>query len=403
MGTISVETSGRRLSEPSRLLNIKQNLQVVKDNYDGKPWYEMTTVQKLFYILTLGLWRPEFNNAKEKLEIYNLVTGLLTQLQNLSESSNSCEPLADLRIGDMELQCRIDRKGYTLIDHHDSIFISHDEFKKIREAQGIVPDGTIPFYEYETVETMSTAFDSINNSAIMGMPFERAEQFTVDPSFLGANSSDFYRGIANKEICIWTIQGVRIQNPEEFFINIVSQLDKNYANTHVLPDYLPTTLLPAQVTEALKSVPLSEDDRNKVFNTLITPGAFEILIAITFQGLVAPAEILNNSQNSGAFYNAVNDAEGTPLYEWKNSNNTYTFSVDVQDSQCRAVARYFLPKLIAREGVIKPCYSIPQAELRSRSENLRERVSLNKTSDNPIGVGLSGEASCAVIMFSNEQ
>lgn len=404
MAITSVDVFGKLNTGHLRLDDIKEGLQVIKEEHVGKPWDEMTAIQKIFCILTFGLWRPEFNIA-EKAERHNLIANLFTQLYNLTIHStpSTGEPVA-LRIGGESLMCEVDNRGYTLSDHRDSVFLSYEEFETMRNVLKIVPEMQTVCYRLEpeqpfavTVKSMTTLGEVIRIEDPTMMPCQHGSSSVIKQrDITGSMSADVFRAIGKEGS--WTVQGVRISG--EVIRNILSGLDKDGTEQKVLPSHLPTSLFSAQVTEALEPFPLSADERQKVIDTLTTPGAFEMLIIIMRQGLLGKEHV----RATLPMKDVMETAPALDVRESWYGSSLSTYSVDVQDMTCRAVSRSYLPVPIDTGHGIQAACVVTQAEVSPRPGGKHsEYVSLNPEDSDCVGLGMPITFGSAYILIGEEQ
>lgn len=370
---------------------------IVKCDIYKKNWGDMTPVQKLLHVLTLGLWRPGVGNT-EKTEIHNFVTSLLIELNNHEkelQGRDSSEPV-ELHIADSVINCVIERKGFTLYDNTNRVFLSHKDRDVLQNATKILP-GQLCYISNQSFQqpTPQGASEILSlmerlDDSVRRLPLNKVTQSEVELKELkGSLQGDIFRQFRPQSRTRLFIGGVSV--PTRVIFDL---LGWKASSGCALPDRLPTTLSRDQVKEVLSSVELNDSDRDKVISTLSAPGAFEMILTISGQGFVSTAE-------SDLITCLGPDVvlASTGLVSWMNNsassygynsswNESVSFSLENHEGGCRAICQYLEITSLITEGKPYSFCKVKQVQLDSRPGEIKESMSSAEGDHDFIGLGL---------------
>lgn len=397
-----------------------------------KAWTEMTPVQKLLHILTLGLWRPGLGNT-EKTEIHNLVTSLLIELKN-HQSELLAGRTVKLHIRDDEVNCVIQGSEYYLYDDADtknSYSLLREEVDTIRRSTQLF-DG-IDFYE--TDRKIPLPFLEEDKSILeIGESAIKQALMDIHQAMVDIDLLDFEGLLPGCELQDESLRGVvTLQNRDvksvfgdvvrDFDVRlridginvpgkIIADLLRNFeggTEKKVLPEKIPTTISRelAEKVLNLNGVLLNKCDREKVISTLSSPGTFEMILACRSQGAIMDS----HAGLVRAAYPYWWEGKGAHILSDKAMQRGYSqawssvclYSIENHDGECRVYTRHIDFIAMTLHDRIYPCCGISQFELGPRKGAVKQTVSTVNGDEDFLGIGLQQRDFRYVLFKTSEE
>lgn len=420
MAITTVNSFDGRVKSHIDLRTLGRNVSKIAQGDDYKKnWDEMTTVQRLFHILTLGLWRPGLEST-EKTEIHNKIHNIVTSL--LIELSNHEPELQEggavkLHLPGGFVNCVLQGGEYHLDDEDDTsnrYSLPRDEVDRIRQ-----------------VTQFFTCIDCYETDRKIPLPF-----LEKDKSNPEIGMAAIYQAI--KEIALVDFDGLlpgyKLQDERlrggvaltaRDLTSVLGDIDRDFGSTAtqlkisgidvpakvimellcnfgwvtgidgaqmVVPEKIPTTISRDLAEKVLNDVSLNDGDREKVISTLSAPGAFEMILTTVCQGVIAePYTALANVVdtywwNSGAesIWPTKATEQGYPL-TW---DKMRLLSIENHDGVCRAYTRQVEIVPMTIDNRMYPCCAVSQFELGPREGAVKQTVSTVAGDEEFLGIGL---------------